>query len=72
MAYSSTAAGCFTRRLATWRAPEPPYTAGVLAKYCALVPSASEGAVTPKVSATLQELCGPVTARVQRISMQSP
>src|SRR4029079_8846451 len=29
-----------------WRAPEPRYTGGVLAKYAALVSSASEGAVT--------------------------
>jgi len=34
------------RRLAAWRAPAPRYTKGVFAKYCALVSSASEGAVT--------------------------
>ncbi|MBZ5725559.1 MAG: dihydroxy-acid dehydratase [Acidobacteriia bacterium] len=34
------------RRLARWQAPAPRYTAGVFAKYCALVSSASEGAVT--------------------------
>jgi dihydroxy-acid dehydratase len=34
------------RRLAAWRAPAPRYTTGVFAKYCALVSSASEGAVT--------------------------
>jgi dihydroxy-acid dehydratase len=33
-------------RLADWQAPEPRYTAGVFAKYAALVSSASEGAVT--------------------------
>jgi dihydroxy-acid dehydratase len=35
-------------RLARWRAPAPRYTTGVFAKYCALVASASEGAVTSK------------------------
>jgi dihydroxy-acid dehydratase len=34
------------RRLAAWSAPAPRYTTGVFAKYCALVSSASEGAVT--------------------------
>jgi dihydroxy-acid dehydratase len=34
------------KRLATWSAPAPRYTTGVFAKYCALVSSASEGAVT--------------------------
>jgi len=34
------------RRLAAWRAPAPRYATGVFAKYCALVHSASEGAVT--------------------------
>ncbi|MGA2131305.1 MAG: dihydroxy-acid dehydratase [Bryobacteraceae bacterium] len=33
-------------RLAAWKPPAPHYTAGVFAKYCALVASASEGAVT--------------------------
>jgi dihydroxy-acid dehydratase len=33
-------------RLAAWRPPPPRYTTGVLAKYAALVSSASEGAVT--------------------------
>jgi dihydroxy-acid dehydratase len=33
-------------RLAEWTPPEPRYTAGVFAKYAALVSSASEGAVT--------------------------
>ncbi len=35
-----------TRRRAAWRAPEPPYRTGALAKYAKLVGSASEGAVT--------------------------
>jgi dihydroxy-acid dehydratase len=34
------------RRRARWRSPEARYTGGVLAKYAALVSSASEGAVT--------------------------
>jgi len=34
------------RRLAQWKAPEPKYTRGVLAKYAKAVSSASEGAVT--------------------------
>jgi dihydroxy-acid dehydratase len=33
-------------RLARWKAPAPRYTTGVFAKYCKLVSSASEGAVT--------------------------
>jgi len=37
-------------RLAQWREPEPRYATGVMAKYAALVSSASEGAVTdPKL-----------------------
>jgi dihydroxy-acid dehydratase len=35
-------------RLARWKAPAPRYATGVFAKYCALVASASEGAVTSK------------------------
>ncbi|MGH2446211.1 MAG: dihydroxy-acid dehydratase, partial [Candidatus Limnocylindria bacterium] len=34
------------RRLAAWSPPEPRYTGGVMAKYAALVSSASDGAVT--------------------------
>jgi dihydroxy-acid dehydratase len=34
------------RRRARWTAPEPRYTGGVMAKYAALVSSASDGAVT--------------------------
>jgi dihydroxy-acid dehydratase len=43
------------RRLASWTAPAPRYTTGVFAKYCALVSSASEGAVTSRVNAALQQ-----------------
>jgi dihydroxy-acid dehydratase len=35
-----------SRRLAEWKVREPRYKAGVFAKYCRLVSSASEGAVT--------------------------
>jgi dihydroxy-acid dehydratase len=34
------------RRLSEWKPPAPRYTSGVFAKYCALVASASEGAIT--------------------------
>jgi dihydroxy-acid dehydratase len=43
------------RRLAEWKPPAPRYPDGVMAKYCALVASASEGAVTSKVKAELQK-----------------
>lgn len=33
-------------RLASWKQPEPKYKVGVMAKYCKLVASASEGAIT--------------------------
>jgi dihydroxy-acid dehydratase len=36
------------QRMATWKEPAPRYKTGVFAKYCALVSSASEGAVTSK------------------------
>jgi len=44
------------RRLATWSRPEPRYAGGVMAKYAALVGSASEGAVTtgPRMQANLR------------------
>ena len=42
-------------RLAAWKPPAPRYTTGVFAKYCALVSSASEGAVTSKVNVALQQ-----------------
>ena len=41
------------RRLAAWKPPAPRYPTGVFAKYCALVSSASEGAVTSHVNAAL-------------------
>ena len=44
------------RRMAEWKPVPPRYPGGVFAKYCALVSSASEGAVTSKVKA---ELLGP-------------
>ena len=34
------------RRLAAWKPRAPRYPTGVFAKYCALVASASEGAIT--------------------------
>src|SRR6266699_2719901 len=34
------------RRMANWKPPKPRYATGVFGKYCALVASASEGAVT--------------------------
>jgi dihydroxy-acid dehydratase len=34
------------RRVSEWKASPPRYKSGVIAKYCALVASASEGAVT--------------------------
>jgi dihydroxy-acid dehydratase len=45
------------RRRAAWSPPEPRYTSGVLAKYAALVSSASEGAVTTgaRMSANLRD-----------------
>ena len=43
------------RRLAQWTPPAPRYPKGVFAKYCALVSSASEGAVTSQVSIALQQ-----------------
>jgi dihydroxy-acid dehydratase len=43
------------RRLALWTPPKPRYTNGVFAKYVALVASASEGAVTSRVEAALQQ-----------------
>src|SRR5205823_1414727 len=38
------------RRFRTWKPPAPRYTGGVMAKYAALVSSASKGAVTTGVS----------------------
>jgi dihydroxy-acid dehydratase len=48
------------RRLADWEPPAPRYTTGVFAKYCALVSSASEGAITSRVDAALQQAAVPV------------
>jgi dihydroxy-acid dehydratase len=38
-------------RLATWHAPQPRYTSGVLGRYAAMVASASDGAIlrTPSI-----------------------
>jgi dihydroxy-acid dehydratase len=47
-------AGELARRSASWTAPAPRYTTGVMAKYAALVSSASNGAVT--TGRRLQEL----------------
>ncbi len=48
------------RRRAAWSPPPPRYTGGVMAKYAALVSSASEGAVTtgPRVTAGLRSRSG--------------
>ncbi|MBV8731981.1 MAG: dihydroxy-acid dehydratase, partial [Acidobacteriia bacterium] len=43
------------RRLSMWTPPAPRYRNGVFAKYVALVSSASEGAVTSRVEAALQQ-----------------
>jgi dihydroxy-acid dehydratase len=45
--------GEIAARLAAWRAPEPRYPTGALAKYAASVASASEGAVTRPVRPAL-------------------
>jgi dihydroxy-acid dehydratase len=43
------------RRLAGWKPPAVHYPSGVFAKYVALVSSASEGAITSRVNAALQQ-----------------
>src|SRR5579864_4102111 len=43
------------RRLSAWKAPAPHYPSGVFAKYVALVSPASEGAITSRVNAAMQE-----------------
>jgi dihydroxy-acid dehydratase len=50
------------RRLAAWTPPAPNYTGGVMAKYAALVGSASSGAVTtgPRMA---RDLAGPAASR---------
>src|SRR5262249_12636869 len=40
-------------RMAAWRPRAPRYENGVIAKYCALVASASEGAITSKIQPAL-------------------
>ena len=45
--------GELKRRMAEWKPPAPRYPAGVFAKYCALVQSASEGAITSMVKPEL-------------------
>jgi dihydroxy-acid dehydratase len=48
--------GELERRLAGWSPPEPRYVSGVLAKYAALVSSASDGAITrPPAAAPVAE-----------------
>jgi dihydroxy-acid dehydratase len=47
------------QRMAQWTPRSPRYAGGVVAKYCALVSSASEGAITSRVNAALQQ---PATA----------
>jgi dihydroxy-acid dehydratase len=42
--------GELERRLERWRPPPPRYASGVLAKYAALVSSASDGAITRPLS----------------------
>jgi dihydroxy-acid dehydratase len=42
------------QRLATWKAPEPRFTSGVMAKYAFLVSSSSRGAVTALPQTNLQ------------------
>ena len=48
-------------RRAAWRAPAPRYTTGAMAKYAALVSSASQGAVT-RVPAANEQAAAPVFA----------
>ena len=50
------------KRLASWKAPAPRYTHGVMAKYALLVSSSSLGAVT-SVPATLSTGARPVSSR---------
>jgi dihydroxy-acid dehydratase len=51
-----------TARRARWKAPQPRYPGGVMAKYAALVSSASEGAITTGrgLNAALARSAGPV------------
>jgi dihydroxy-acid dehydratase len=52
------------RRLAAWTPPPPRYTSGVMAKYAALVSSASRGAVT--TGARLQRALASSETRTRR------
>jgi dihydroxy-acid dehydratase len=62
------------RRRGAWRAPAPRYTGGVLAKYAALVSSASEGAVTTgrRMAAAVQAATTSPAAPVEVIAAASP
>ena len=57
-------------RRARWQAPAPRYTTGVMAKYAALVSSASEGAIT--TGRRLQAATTPATAAVSVVPEPSP
>src|SRR4029079_17641083 len=59
----SVAADELERRRGAWSAPAPRYPGGVLAKYAALVSSASEGAVTTgrRMTAALDGSTGSAT-----------
>jgi dihydroxy-acid dehydratase len=56
-------AGVLERRRERWTAPAPRYRSGVMAKYAALVSSASEGAVTTgrRLAAALDRQAAPVS-----------
>jgi dihydroxy-acid dehydratase len=57
----AVAADVLEQRRGRWSAPAPRYTGGVMAKYAALVSSASEGAVTTggRMAAALGQTSGP-------------
>jgi len=57
-------------RRARWQAPAPRYTTGVMAKYAALVSSASEGAIT--TGRRLQPSATPAPAAVSVVPEPSP
>ena len=57
-------------RRARWQAPAPRYTTGVMAKYAALVSSASEGAIT--TGRRLQAAVTPAPAAVSVVPEPSP
>ena len=57
-------------RRARWQAPAPRYTTGVMAKYAALVSSASEGAIT--TGGRLQAALTPAAAAVSVVPEPSP